>query len=243
MKYKTRKRTSLIVNSQPDKEGSRTVIIQPIDYGTMTNLRYKNWVRENEKYVHEKSEGRLGYVHISAMSYEAYMQLLVDLDTETHNKEGVVVDVRFNGGGFIATFILDVLRKRTYVQSVYRDKPPTSATNLAGNHIFEKPTILLQNEHSGSNTEMFSEDYRRLGLGKVVGTPTAGAVIWTSNVNLLDGTWFRVPFIKVANVEGENLELVSRTVDAYVERPLGEEGKDSQLDVAIECLINQIDGK
>lgn len=243
MKYKTRKRTSLIVNSQPDKEGSRTVIVQPIDYGTMTNLRYKNWLRENEKYVHEKSGGRLGYVHISAMSYEAYMQLLVDLDTETHNKEGVVVDVRFNGGGFIATFILDVLRKRTYVQSVYRDKPPTSATNLAGNRIFEKPTILLQNEHSGSNTEMFSEDYRRLGLGKVVGTQTAGAVIWTSNVNLLDGTWFRVPFIKVANVEGENLELVSRTVDAYIERPLGEEGKDSQLDVAIECLLNQIDGK
>ena len=90
---------------------------------------------------------------------------------------------------------------------------------------------------------MFSEDYRRLGLGKVVGTPTAVAVIWTSNVNLLDGTWFRVPFIKVANVEGENLELVSRTVDAYIERPLGEEEKDSQLDVTIECLLNQIDGK
>jgi len=243
MKHKIRKRTSLTVNSQPDKEGSRIVIVQPIDHGTMSNLRYKNWVRENERYVHKKSNGRLGYVHISAMSYEAYMQLLVDLDTETHNKEGVVVDVRFNGGGFIATFILDVLRKRTYVRSVYRDKPSTSATNLAGNRIFEKPTILVQNEHSGSNTEMFSEDYRRLGLGKVIGTPTAGAVIWTSNVNLLDGTWFRVPFIKVANVEGENLELASRTVDVYVERPLGEDEKDSQLDTAIECLLDQIDGK
>ena len=245
MKHKIRKRTELTVNSKPDNEGSRTVIVQPIDHGTMCNLRYKNWVRENEKYVHEKSSGRLGYVHINAMSYEAYMQLLVDLDTETHNKEGVVVDVRFNGGGFIATFILDVLRKRTYIQSVYKDKPPTSATNLAGNRIFEKPTILVQNEHSGSNTEMFSEDYRRLGLGKVVGTPTAGAVIWTTNVNLLDGTWFRVPFIKVANVDGENLELGSRTVDVFIERTLGEsaDNKDSQLDIAIEELLNQIDGR
>jgi hypothetical protein len=65
-------------------------------------------------------------------------------------------------------------------------------------------------------------------------------VIWTSNVNLLDGTWFRVPFIKVANIEGDNLELGSRTVDVYVERPLGEDKKDSQLDTAIENLLNQI---
>jgi tricorn protease len=245
MKHKVRKRVVLTVNDKSDKENARTVIIQPIDHGYMSHLRYKNWVRENERYVHEKSSGRLGYVHINAMSYEAYMQLLVDLDTETHNKEGVVVDVRYNGGGFIATFILDVLYKRTYIRSAYRDKPPTSATILAGNRIFEKPTILVQNEHSGSNTEMFSEDYRRLGLGKVVGTPTMGAVIWTSNVGLLDGTWFRVPFIKVANIEGDNLELGSREVDVYVERPLGEsdENKDSQLDVAIKNLLIQIDGK
>lgn len=245
LKYKIRKRIALTVNDKPNKDDARIVMVQPIDHGAMSHLRYKNWVRDNEKYVHEKSEGRLGYVHINAMSYEAYMQMLVDLDTETYNKDGVVVDVRYNGGGFIATFILDVLRKRTYVRSAYRDKPPTSSTNLAGNRIFEKPTILVQNEHSGSNTEMFSEDYRRLGLGKVVGTPTMGAVIWTSNVGLLDGTWFRVPFIRVANVEGDNLEHGSRTIDIFVERPLGEssENKDSQLDAAIENLLKQIDGK
>jgi tricorn protease len=244
LKYKTRKRTILTVNDKPEKEGSRIVIVQPINFGAMSELCYKNWVRENEKYVHEKSNGRLGYLHIRAMSYEAYMQFLIDLDTETQNKEGVVIDVRFNGGGFIATFILDVLRKRTYVQSSYKDKPSVSATNMAGNRIFDKPTILVQNEHSGSNTEMFSEDYRRLGLGKVVGTPTTGAVIWTSNINLLDGTWFRVPFIKVENLEGENLETESRNVDVYVERPLGEsaQNKDSQLDSAIQCLLEQIDG-
>jgi len=243
LKYKTKKRTILTVNDKPEKEGSRTVTVQPINFGNMSELRYKNWVKENEKYVHEKSNGRLGYVHIRAMSYEAYMKFLVDLDTETQNKEGVIIDVRFNGGGFIATFILDVLRKRTYVQSSYRGKRPVSATNMAGNRIFDKPTILLQNEHSGSNTEMFSEDYKRLGLGKVVGTPTSGAVIWTSNINLLDGTWFRVPFIKVENVDGENLETESREVDVYVERPLGEslQNKDSQLDTAIKCLLEQID--
>ena len=197
----------------------------------------------NADYVHEKSGGRLGYVHIRAMSHEAYSKLLVDLDTETHSKEGVVVDVRYNGGGHIASFILDVLRKRSYVQSAYRGRTPTSSTNLAGNRILEKPTILVQNEHSGSNTEMFSEGFRRFGLGKVVGMPTAGAVIWTTNVGLLDGTWFRVPFVKVATLDGENLEGTARTVDIQVDRPLGEaaENKDSQLDAAVEHLLRQID--
>lgn len=242
LKHKARKKVILAVNEKPDMEGARMVTIQPVDTGAMGDLSYSNWVRENAAYVHEQSEGRLGYVHIREMSYEAYLKLLVDLDTEAHNKEGIVVDVRFNGGGHIASFILDVFRKRSYLQSIYRDKPPTSATNLAGNRILEKPTILVQNEHSGSNTEMFSEEYRRFGLGKVIGTPTAGAVIWTTNRGLLDGTWFRVPFIRVATTEGQNLEGAARTVDVRVDMPLGETAKrrDSQLDAAIEILLKQI---
>jgi Tol biopolymer transport system component/C-terminal processing protease CtpA/Prc len=245
LKRKAKKRLILTVNHKPDMEGARKVTIQPIDMGAMNNMQYNNWVRENTEYVHEKSNGRLGYVHIRAMSYEAYIKLLVDLDTETHNEEGVVVDVRFNGGGHIASFILDVLRKRSYVQSIYRDRPAISSTNLAGNRILEKPLIMVQNEHSGSNTEMFSEGFRRFGLGKVVGTPTAGAVIWTTNVSLLDGSWFRVPFIKVATLEGQNLEGEARTVDVLVDRPLGESAKrkDSQLNAAIEHLLKQIDEK
>ncbi|MFC1719457.1 S41 family peptidase, partial [Candidatus Poribacteria bacterium] len=243
LKHKARKRVALTVNDKPDMEGARDVTVQPIDHGTMTNLRYNNWIRENAVYVHDKSSGRLGYVHIRAMSYEAYLKLLVDLDTETHNKDGVVADVRFNGGGHIASFILDVLRKRSFVQSIYRDRPPTSSTNLAGNRILEKPLIVVQNEHSGSNTEMFSEGFRRFGLGKVVGMPTAGAVIWTTNVGLLDGTSFRVPFVKVATLDGQDLEGTARTVDIQVDRPLGEaaKNKDSQLDAAIEHLLKQID--
>jgi len=243
LKRKTGKRTTLTVNDKPDMKGAREVLVQPIGHGAMSDLRYNNWIRENAAYVHEKSGGRLGYVHIRAMSYEAYLKLLVDLDTETHSKDGVVVDVRFNGGGHTASFILDVLRKRSFVQSVYRDQPPTSSTNLAGNRILEKPIIVVQNEHSGSNTEMFNEGVRRFGLGKVVGMPTAGAVIWTSNVDLLDGTTFRVPFIQVATLDGENLEGTARTVDIQVARPLGEaaENKDSQLDAAVEHLLKQID--
>ena len=90
---------------------------------------------------------------------------------------------------------------------------------------------------------MFSEGYRRLGLGKVVGTPTSGAVIWTGGWEFLDGSSFRLPGVRVATAEGENLELAPRPVDIHVERPLGEaaRGVDSQLDKAVEVLLADID--
>ena len=231
------------LNNKPQLEGARELTVQPIDSGQHRNLRYKEWVHWNEAYVHEKSNRRLGYVHIREMSYEAYLQFIADLDTETHDREGVVLDVRFNPGGHIAPFILDVLHRRAYTQSNYRGLISTTDTNLAGNRILEQPVILITNEHSGSNAEMFSEGFRKLGLGKVVGMPTAGAVIWTWGWSLLDGTVFRLPRLRVTTLEGENTEGTARPVDLQIDRPLGEaaQGIDSQLDAAVEQLLAQID--
>ena len=243
LQRKQGKRVTVKLNNKPQLEGCREVTLQPIDIGQHRHLRYKEWVRWNETYVHEKSDGRLGYVHIREMSYEAYLQFIADLDTETHDREGVVLDVRFNPGGHIAPFILDVLHRRAYTQSNYRGLISTTDTNLAGNRILEQPVILITNEHSGSNAEMFSEGFRQLGLGKVVGMPTAGAVIWTWGWGLLDGTVFRLPRLRVTTLEGENTEGTARPVDRQVDRPLGEaaQGIDSQLDVAVEQLLAQID--
>ena len=244
LQRKQGKRVTLKLNDKPELEDARELTVQPIDSGQHRRLRYKEWVRWNETYVHEKSNGRLGYVHIREMSYEAYLQFIADLDTENHDREGVVLDVRFNPGGHIAPFILDVLHRRAYTQSNYRGLISTTDTNLAGNRILEQPVILITNEHSGSNAEMFSEGFRELGLGKVVGMPTAGAVIWTWGWALLDGTVFRLPRLRVSTLEGENTEGTARPVDVQVDRPLGEaaQGIDSQLDVAVEQLLAQIDG-
>lgn len=243
LQRKQGKRVTLKLNDKPELEGARELTVQPIDSGQHRSLRYKEWVRWNETYVHEKSDQRLGYVHIREMSYEAYLRFIADLDTENHDREGVVLDVRFNPGGHIAPFILDVLHRRAYTQSNYRGLMSTTDTNLAGNRILEQPVILITNEHSGSNAEMFSEGFRKLGLGKVVGMPTAGAVIWTWGWALLDGTVFRLPRLRVSTLEGENTEGTARPVDVQVDRPLGEaaQGIDSQLDAAVEQLLTQID--
>ena len=221
----------------------RELAVRPISADHYDELRYRGWVYANEAYVHKISDGRLGYVHIRHMDYACYQQFLSDLDAETHSKAGVVVDVRFNGGGHTATFILDVLARRSLLLSIFRDRPPTDAGHLAGNRVLNKPTVLVLNESSFSNTEMFAEGYRRLGLGKVLGRPTGGAVIWTFRRRLLDGTWFGLPRIKVATPEGEDLEGTGRAVDVDVSLPVGEpaRGVDRQLDAAVATLLEQLD--
>jgi tricorn protease len=225
------------------QNSQRELAIRPISADQYDELRYRDWVYTNEAYVHRVSGGRLGYVHIREMSYRAYQQFLSDLDTETHGKEGVVLDVRFNGGGHTATFILDVLARQSVLLSAFRDHPSTDAGHLAGNRVLNKPTVLVINERCFSNTEMFTEGYRRLRLGKVVGRPTGGAVIWTFSMRLLDGMHVSVPRFKVATPEGEDLEGTGRAVDLDAPLPIGAtaRGSDPQLDAAVTTLLAQID--
>jgi C-terminal processing protease CtpA/Prc len=96
-----------------------------------------------------------------------------------------------------------------------------------------------------SDAEDFTEGYRALGLGKVVGEPTAGWIIYTSDVALIDGTTVRLPFIRITDSQGKDMELNPRPVDVPVTRPVGESysGRDSQLDAAVDVLLKQLGGR
>ncbi|PDW03622.1 peptidase S41 [Candidatus Viridilinea mediisalina] len=235
------RRVRLGLAATPSGTEVREVDVRPVDAATYWQLRYRDWVHQNEAYVHRVSQGRLGYVHIDRMSYPAYQQFLADLDAEAHGKDGVIVDVRYNGGGHTATFILDVLTRRSSLLSGFRERATLDASHLAGNRVLNRPTVLITNERSASNTEMLSESYRRLGLGRVVGRPTAGAVIWAYTMRLLDGAGLRLPRLSVVTPEGEDLEGRGRPVDVEVARPLGEwnRGRDRQLDAAVEVLLGK----
>jgi tricorn protease len=236
------RRVVLRLGTTPLSDDAREVALRPVDAGEFELLRYRAWVHANEAYVHALSDQRLGYVHIRQMSYEAYLQFLTDLDVEAHGKQGIVIDVRFNRGGNIASFILDVLARRSTIKASLRGNGPLFHAHLAGNRLLNKPTILVVNEHSGSNAEIFAEDYRRLGLGQVVGRTTAGAVIRTTEVRLLDGSVLRLPFIRVADIDDADLEGSGRPADIDVDRALGEAatGIDSQLQAAVRALLAQL---
>jgi tricorn protease len=240
---KVGKRVILTYSPEPEGKERKELSVKAVSQGNLSALRYRRWVRGNEAYVEKISGGRLGYVHIPNMGGGALEQFKLDLDSQVHGKEGVVVDVRYNTGGFVAPFVLDVLQRRTTMVQSFRGRSRSSSENYAGSRILDRPTVLLQNEQSLSNAEMFAEGYRKLGLGKIVGTESNGWVIWTRGSRLLNGCYLRLPRVAVLTLDGEDLDEAARKPDVFVDRPLGQSltGADQQLDLAVKVLLEQLD--
>src|SRR5581483_7792435 len=159
--YKTGKRT--IITVAP----SRDVVLQPVSAADEKQLTYRQWVNANRDYVDRISNHRLGYVHMIDMGSESLAQLYMDLDAATRTRDGVVIDVRNNNGGFVNAYAIDVLSRRNYLNMAFRDQPTAPARSILGQRSLEKPTILVTNRHSLSDAEDFTEGFRALGIGKV----------------------------------------------------------------------------
>jgi tricorn protease len=243
LSFKINRRVALTIAASADGTNRREVAVRPVTLATEKGLLYRNWVEERRAYVARVSKGRLGYVHMVDMGAGSLAQLYVDLDVENHSREGVVIDVRNNNGGFVNAYALDVFARRPYLTMTPRGLPSTPARTALGQRALEAPTILVTNQHSLSDAEDFTEGYRTLKLGKVVGEPTAGWIIYTSNVGLIDGSALRIPFNKITASDGTLMELKPRPVDVAVTRPIGESymGRDSQLDAAVRELLKQIE--
>ena len=221
---------------------SREVLVQPVNTATEKNLLYREWVESNRRYVETLSGGRLGYAHMNDMSEGALRRLYMDLDADNRAKDGIVIDVRNNNGGFVNVYAIDVLARRGYMNMTPRGLPLAPARTVLGQRALERPTILVTNQHSLSDAEDFTEGYRTLKLGKVVGEPTSGWIIYTGSATLIDGTTMRMPGTRITTLDGVTMELNPRPVDVPVTRPVGESlsGKDSQLDTAVRELLRQL---
>ena len=244
LQHKSGRRVELTIASSADGADKRDVVVRPASMAAEKVLLYREWVEQRRAYVDKISNGRLGYVHMNDMSQQSLEQLYMDLDAQNQARDGVVIDIRNNNGGFVNVYAIDVLARRPYLTMTPRGLEAFPARAQLGQHALERPTILVTNQHSLSDAEDFTEGYRELKLGKVVGEPTAGWIIYTSNVNLVDGTSVRLPFIRVLTEHGENMEMHPRPVDVAVTRPVGESysGRDSQLDAAVKELLGQIGG-
>ncbi|HUJ29817.1 MAG TPA: S41 family peptidase [Candidatus Acidoferrum sp.] len=219
------------------------VAVRPIR--SESDLLYRQWVAQERAYIEKISGGKLGYVHMEDMSAGSLEQLYIDLDSQNEGREGVVVDVRGNNGGFVNVYAIDVLARRNYLNMTPRGLPEATARPMLGQRALERPTILVTNRESLSDAEDFTEGYRSLHLGKVVGEPTAGWIIYTSGTELIDGSILRLPEIRISTASGEPMEMHPRPVDIAVTRPVGESltGRDSQLDAAVRELLEEIASK
>jgi len=235
------RKSEVTFNNKPGEEGAWKTRIETITPNAYSQLRYERWVKDRRKKVDELSGGRIGYLHIQAMNQPSLRKFEKEI-REFRNKEALVIDQRWNGGGNIEQELLAILVQRQYQIWQPRGTEP-SGRPFAG---FFGPKIVLQNWRSASNAEMFPAGFRALGLGKVVGTPTAGAVIGTGSYSLIDGSTVRTPGVGVflADTKRTNMENYGVQPDMLVDNLPAETlaGRDRQLEVAVEELMKQLQG-
>jgi len=228
------KKFEFVVNSKPSMDGSWTIDLEPLTTAAQSDLEYARWVDERTEMVKKLSGGEIGYLHIKAMDAPSLEKFRRDL-LDNQDKKGLIIDERFNGGGGIDIELLQILNQRTpYQSSRGRDsvdvRRPTEA--------FFGPMVVLQNERSASDAEMFPDGFRTLGLGKLVGMPTYGAVIATGSFTLMDGSTLRTPGSAITRANGDDMENYGVVPDFLVDNtpPDFLTNHDRQVEKAIEVL-------
>jgi len=224
-----------LVNSKPSTDGAWTVSLEPLSATAQSNLEYELWVENRKQMVEKLTGGDIGYLHIKAMDAPSLLKFQEDL-IENRGKRSLIIDERFNGGGGIDQELLEILNQRKQYQ-LTRGRDATIDVPRPV-HTFYGPMAVLQNERSASDAEMFPDGFRALGLGKVIGVPTMGAVIGTGAFGLLDGSQIRTPGAGVYTVDGHNMENYGVPPDIYVDNGPADffTGHDRQIEKAIETL-------
>jgi tricorn protease len=230
----------LLVNDKPVREGAWEVTIAPATGTAFTDLQYAKWVGDRRDMVTKLSNGDIGYLHIRAMDAPSLRQFQLDL-AANRTRKAIVIDQRFNGGGGIDQELLGILAGRQYQYTVGRD----AGFQQPRPQNFYGPMVVLQNERSASDAEMFPAGFKALGLGKVVGVPTMGAVIGTGSYTLLDGSAIRTPGSGVWMVTGENMENYGVPPDVLIDNTPGDfmQKRDAQIEKAVEVLKSEIGKK
>jgi tricorn protease len=209
------------------------VKVHPQPYNELKTNLYDEWVEKNQKYVEEKSDKKIAYVHMKNMGDGELNNFLIEMGNEFIYKEALIFDLRFNTGGNVHDDVLRFLSQRPYLQWKYRDGKFTLQPNFAP---AAKPIVILINEQTLSDAEMTSAGFKELKLGKIIGTESYRWIIFTSGKALVDGSFYRLPSWGCFTLDGKDLELEGVKPDIYVKTTFKDrlEDKDPQLDRAIE---------
>ncbi len=216
---------------------TRDVIVKPT--GSEFWLRYADWEYTNRLKVDKEGENQIGYLHLRAMGSRDISQFYREF-YPVFNRKGLIVDVRYNWGGNIESFILEKLMRKAWMY--WKARSGKSYWNMQ--YAFRGHIVVLVNENTYSDGETFAEGFKRLGLGITIGTRTWGGQIWLSSSNrLTDNGIARAPMFGVYGPEGEwlieghgfepDIELDNLPHETF-------KGKDAQLDAAIKLLKEKI---
>ena len=210
---------------------------------------------QERKIVDQLSNGKLGYLHIRAMGWSSFERFEREFTAQAYGKEGIVIDVRYNGGGWTTDFLMTVLNYKQHAYTIPRgavENLETEKENFRQYYPFgqrlpysawTKPSIALCNQNSYSNAEIFSHAFKTLGIGKLVGIPTFGAVISTGGAGLIDGSYVRLPFRGwYVSGSGLNMENGPAVPDIIIHNDpdVKAQDEDQQLKAAVEALLKDL---
>lgn len=238
---KARKKTLVTLYNPQTKERWEEVVV-PVSNGVMSDLLYARWVKQRAADVDKWSNGRLGYVHIESMGDDSFRSVYSDILGKYNNREGIVIDTRFNGGGRLHEDIEILFSGKKYFTQVVRGREACDMPSRRWN----KPSIMVQCEANYSNAHGTPWVYSHQKIGKLVGMPVPGTMTSVSWETLQDPTLvFGIPVIGYRLPDGSYLEnsqlepniKVANSPETVVK------GEDTQLKAAVDELLKEIDGK
>ncbi len=231
------KHIELTVNSVPKVDGARTSMVEPIK--SELELLHYNWVTERRAMVDKLSGGKIGYIYVPNTSIEGNRELFKGMYAY-HNKEALIIDDRYNGGGFIPDVMADLLDRKTLSYWNVNGLDPMKTPAVA----HDGPKVMLINGYSSSGGDAFPYYFRKKGLGKLIGTRTWGGLVGISgNARFVDGGSFSVPRFGIYD---ENGNWIIEGVGVYpdievVDRPEKlAKGIDPGIEKAVEVLLKEL---
>lgn len=230
---------TLTLNSKPAMEGSRVVTFNPIS--NESDLNYLNWVNANRRKVTEMTKGRVGYLHIPDMSGPGIREFIKWYYGQIR-KEGLVVDVRANGGGNVSRMIIERLRRKLLAVNFGRTD---DVADSYPDGVFIGPMAAILDERSSSDGDIFPAMFKQAGLGPLIGRRSWGGVVGISGRGpLIDGGGISVPESGMANTKGEWIIEgygVDPDIDVVNDVKATIEGRDQQLERAVAEVMKKIE--
>lgn len=235
-------RKTLIGIYDPSTNSRWDEVVLPISLSKQSDLLYKRWVRQRQDDVDRWSNGRLGYVHIESMADDSFRTLYSDVLGKYNDREGIVIDIRWNGGGRMHEDIEVMFTGQKYLTQEIRGVDVCDMPSRRWN----KPSIMLMCEACYSNAHGTPWVYKHQGIGKLVGAPVPGTMTSVNWVTMQDSSMiFGIPVVGYRTAEGTYLENDQLEPDVYVlnSPETVVKGEDTQLRTAVETLLRDLDAQ
>ncbi len=234
-----RDKNTLLSLFNPETNERWEETVKPISLGAENQLRYKRWVENCRKEVEELSGGKVGYVHVRSMNDRSYRTVYDEVLGKNNDKEALIVDTRFNGGGWLHDDLATFLNGKNYITFMPRDQDLGNEPQFK----WSKPSVVVMSESNYSDAHMFPYTYKALNIGKLVGMPVpgTGTAVWWER--LQNGMVFGIPQVGMVDIDGDYLENKQLEPDIKVPNDPGivSKGKDQQLEAAVKELLKTIE--